>query len=56
MLLSGIFGVVAGLIIIAGWPMSGLWLLGLLLGIDLLSHGFAWLLYAWAPTSRIRTA
>lgn len=49
MLLSGIFGIVAGAIIIAGWPASGLWVLGFLLGIDLLSHGAAWLLYAWTP-------
>jgi uncharacterized membrane protein HdeD (DUF308 family) len=55
MLLSGTFGVLAGAIIIARWPMSGLWVLGLLLGIDLLSHGLAWLLYAWAP-SRLKTA
>lgn len=54
MLLSGIFGVLAGALIIARWPMSGLWILGLLLGIDLLSHGMAWLLYAWKP-SKIRT-
>lgn len=52
MLLSGIFGVLAGALIIARWPMSGLWVLGLLLGIDLLSHGVAWLLYAWAPSRR----
>lgn len=56
LLLSGVFGVLAGAIIIAGWPMSGLWVLGLLLGIDLLAHGFAWLLYAWAPAWRSRTA
>jgi uncharacterized membrane protein HdeD (DUF308 family) len=56
MLLSGIFGVIAGVIIIGRWPMSGLWVLGLLLGIDLLSHGFAWLLYAWAPAARVKAA
>jgi len=50
MLVSGIFGVLAGAIIMARWPSSGLWVLGLLLGIDLLSHGTAWLLYAWAPS------
>src|SRR5262249_29557594 len=49
MLLSGIVGVLAGAIIIARWPMSGLWGLGLLLGIDLLVHGFAWLLHAATP-------
>jgi uncharacterized membrane protein HdeD (DUF308 family) len=56
MLASGIFGVLAGALIIARWPMSGLWVLGLLLGIDLLSHGMAWLVYAWKPASRVRTA
>jgi uncharacterized membrane protein HdeD (DUF308 family) len=56
MLLSGIIGVIAGAIIISRWPMSGLWVLGLLLGIDLLSHGLAWLLHAWAPASRVSAA
>lgn len=52
MLLSGIFGCVAGLIILVGWPLSGLWVLGLLLGIDLISHGVAWLTFGWLPSSR----
>jgi uncharacterized membrane protein HdeD (DUF308 family) len=47
MLFSGILGLVAGLIILAGWPMSGLWVLGFLLGIDLIAHGIAWLAFAW---------
>ena len=41
MLLSGLFGILAGLIILTGFPMTGLWVLGLLLGIDLISHGIA---------------
>jgi len=47
MLLSGVLGVIAGLIILNRWPMSGLWVLGGLLGIDLIAHGFAWLTLAW---------
>jgi len=47
MVLSGLFGVAAGLIILTGFPRSGLWVLGLLLSIDLLSHGVSWLSYAW---------
>jgi uncharacterized membrane protein HdeD (DUF308 family) len=54
MLLSGALGVIAGLIILARWPMSGLWVLGILLGIDLISHGIAWLTFAWRP--RVRAA
>ncbi|MEH2468923.1 uncharacterized membrane protein HdeD (DUF308 family) [Nitrobacteraceae bacterium AZCC 2161] len=52
MLLSGVFGVLAGLVILTGFPMTGLWVLGFLLGIDLISHGIAWLTYAWQPAAR----
>jgi len=54
MLISGAFGVLAGLVILTGFPMSGLWVLGLLLGIDLISHGIAWLVYGMLPA--VRTA
>jgi len=46
-LLSGIFGVIAGFVILSGWPITGLWVIGFLLGVDLISHGFGWLSYAW---------
>jgi uncharacterized membrane protein HdeD (DUF308 family) len=50
MVLSGLFGIFAGLIILTRFPASGMWVLGLLLGIDLLSHGIGWLTYAiWRP-------
>jgi uncharacterized membrane protein HdeD (DUF308 family) len=52
MLVSGIFGVLAGFIILTGWPATGIWVLGLLLGIDLISHGVAWLIYGWRPSTR----
>lgn len=52
MLISGAFGILAGLVILTGFPMTGLWVLGLLLGIDLISHGVAWLTYAWLPAAR----
>lgn len=45
MLISGAFGVAAGFIILSGWPITGLWVLGLLLGVDLIVHGVAWLTY-----------
>src|SRR5690606_8864147 len=40
-LLSGAFGVLAGFVILSGWPVSGLAVLGLLIGIDLIMHGVA---------------
>lgn len=52
MLLSGIFGILAGLVVLTGFPMTGLWVLGFVLGIDLLTHGIAWLTYVWLPGRR----
>jgi uncharacterized membrane protein HdeD (DUF308 family) len=52
MVWSGAFGMLAGLIILIGWPASGLWFLGTLLGIDLIFHGVAWLFAAWRPVGR----
>jgi len=52
MALSGVFGIAAGVVIISGWPMTGLWVLGFLLGIDLIFHGVAWFINAWQPAAR----
>lgn len=43
LLFSGIVGILAGLIILAKWPISGLWVLGFVVGIDLILHGAWWL-------------
>lgn len=50
LLVSGILGMVLGLIIWSQWPVSGLWAVGILVGIDLLSTGLA--LVAIAMTIR----
>ena len=53
MLISGAFGMIAGLVILSGWPVTGLWVLGTLLGIDLIVHGLAWLAHGWfVPAAR----
>jgi uncharacterized membrane protein HdeD (DUF308 family) len=52
MLVSGAFGILAGVVILTGFPTSGLWVLGLVLGVDLILHGLAWLAYGWMPRSR----
>jgi uncharacterized membrane protein HdeD (DUF308 family) len=51
MLFSGVFGVLAGLIL-TGWPITSLVVLGYLLGIDLIFHGCAWLSYSPMPVMR----
>jgi uncharacterized membrane protein HdeD (DUF308 family) len=45
--LSGTIGIIAGFVILAKWPVSGLWVLGTLVGIDLLLHGAWWLALGW---------
>jgi len=52
LILSGLVAILAGLIIFAGWPWSGLWVLGLLLGIDFIFHGVGWLIFAFALRPR----
>jgi uncharacterized membrane protein HdeD (DUF308 family) len=46
LLISGLIGVGAGVIILSGWPATGLWVLGLVVGIDLISYGLWWIAYA----------
>ena len=52
MLISGVFGLLAGMLILFGFPTISLWALGFLLGVDLISHGLAWLLYAFQSMQR----
>ena len=40
---SGILSLVIGAIILKQWPSSSLWLIGTLLGVDLLFAGFSWI-------------
>lgn len=46
MLGNGIITLLLGIFLWAQWPMSGLWAIGLFLGIDLLMAGAAWLIIA----------
>jgi uncharacterized membrane protein HdeD (DUF308 family) len=54
MLLSGLLGIAAGLVLLTGFPTTGLWVIGFLLGIDLVLHGVAWILYALVPATANR--
>ena len=44
---SGLFGIAGGLIILAGWPIAGIRGISVLLGLDLVVHGIAWLAIVW---------
>jgi uncharacterized membrane protein HdeD (DUF308 family) len=43
---DGIITLLLGLLVLAQWPASGLWVIGLLLGIDLIFYGSAWMALA----------
>ena len=44
--LDGIIAFVLGLFVLAQWPASGLWVIGLFIGIDLIFYGAAWIALA----------
>jgi uncharacterized membrane protein HdeD (DUF308 family) len=62
LLSSGIVGILAGLVILLKWPLSGLWVLGLAVGVDLLLHGTWWVMFGLSlrepltPAPAARTA
>jgi uncharacterized membrane protein HdeD (DUF308 family) len=43
---DGLITVVLGLLVLAQWPASGLWVIGLFIGIDLIFYGGAWIALA----------
>jgi uncharacterized membrane protein HdeD (DUF308 family) len=43
---DGIITFVLGILILAQWPASGLWVIGLFVGIDLVFYGSAWIALA----------
>ena len=49
--LNGVIDLILGGIILSGWPESSLWVIGLLLGIDLLFHGWSWVILALSVRS-----
>ena len=45
-IVDGLITIVLGLMILAQWPASGLWVIGLFIGIDLVFYGLAWIAIA----------
>ena len=43
---DGIITIILGAMVLAQWPASGLWVIGLFIGIDLIFYGFAWIALA----------
>jgi uncharacterized membrane protein HdeD (DUF308 family) len=43
---DGLITFLLGLLLIAGWPATGLWVIGLFIGINLIVYGIAWIALA----------
>lgn len=44
---SGALSLLLGILIVADWPISGLWIIGLFLGIDLLFQGWGYIIFGY---------
>jgi uncharacterized membrane protein HdeD (DUF308 family) len=51
-LVGGIINLVLGIMIWQQWPVSGLWVIGLFVGIDLIFTGWTWVMLALAVRKR----
>ena len=45
-LFSGVIKFALGFLILQGWPATGLWVIGLFIGIDLVFFGWFWIVLA----------
>jgi len=43
---DGLITLILGVLVLAEWPASGLWAIGLLIGVDLIFYGCAWIALA----------
>jgi uncharacterized membrane protein HdeD (DUF308 family) len=44
--MNGVLTVFLGIAIFAQWPVSGLWVLGTFVGVDLIANGMTWAMAA----------
>jgi uncharacterized membrane protein HdeD (DUF308 family) len=55
MLLSGVLSVALGVAIWRQWPLSGLWVIGLFVGIEMLASGLSWVMFGLSVRSQPKT-
>lgn len=49
---NGLVTFLLGLMIYADWPLSGLWVIGLFVGIDMILAGWSWVILAFSARAR----
>jgi uncharacterized membrane protein HdeD (DUF308 family) len=50
--LNGMVSIVLGILLWVHWPWTGLWFIGFAIAIELIFHGWAWVMVAFALRSR----
>jgi uncharacterized membrane protein HdeD (DUF308 family) len=45
--LNGAVSILLGILVLAQWPVSGLWAIGMFVGIDLVFRGVTWTVFAF---------
>lgn len=51
---NGIVTFLLGVMIYLDWPLSGLWIIGMFVGIDMILSGWSWTILAWSIKSRFK--
>ena len=49
---NGFITFLLGIMIYADWPLSGLWIIGLFIGVDLILAGWSWMILAFSSRTR----
>ncbi len=49
---NGLITFILGVMIYFGWPLSGLWVIGLFIGVYLILAGWSWLILSLSARSR----
>jgi uncharacterized membrane protein HdeD (DUF308 family) len=49
--LDGVISIILGVLVLAQWPASGLWVIGTFVGINLIFYGGAWIAFALSARS-----
>jgi len=45
--LNGVISIFLGIMVVEQWPVSGLWAIGMFIGIDLVARGITWMVFAF---------
>jgi len=51
---NGLVTFILGIIIYSDWPVSGLWVIGIFIGVDLILSGWSWIILALAARNYLR--